>query len=196
MKSASEELLIKTALSLGAHMAALVRVADVRFDPAFRAACEANRCGNYGKSWTCPPDVGDIHALVAKASSFDSALVFQSVTTMKSSFDYRAVMDLGQKHNELTARLALELAPLAPLALGAGKCSFCKRCAKLDEEKCRFPDKAVRSMEAHGIDVYALSKQAGLKYNNGEKTMTLFGCLLLPRVDGAVNSVPSRSSRL
>ena len=49
---------------------AVVEACNIVFDPAFRRACEANTCGNYGRSWTCPPDVGDIGELIRQASSY------------------------------------------------------------------------------------------------------------------------------
>ena len=39
--------------------AAVVEAKNIVFDPAYRRACGANSCGNYGRSWTCPPDVVD-----------------------------------------------------------------------------------------------------------------------------------------
>ena len=53
---------------LGAYKAGVVDLQDVRFDRAFRAMCETNACGNYGKCWMCPPDAGDIDALKPKAT--------------------------------------------------------------------------------------------------------------------------------
>ena len=38
---------------LGAYKAGVVDLQDVRFDRAFRAMCETNACGNYGKCWMC-----------------------------------------------------------------------------------------------------------------------------------------------
>lgn len=44
------------------------------------------------------------------------------------------------------------------LPLNAGPCTFCAKCTFLDGEPCRFPDKAVFSVEACGIDVMAQEK--------------------------------------
>jgi hypothetical protein len=48
----------------------------------------------------------------------------------------------------------------------------------MDGEPCRFPEKAISSVEACGIDVMSLSKSAGVRYNNGKNTVTYIGAVL------------------
>ena len=63
------------------------------------------------------------------------------------------------------------------LCLSAGGCRLCERCAKLDDEPCRMPDKAMTSLEACGVDVYNTTKKTELKYINGQNTVTFFGAV-------------------
>lgn len=179
MTSIDDDRLIQIAVELGAFKAAALAVADIRFRPEFRADCEANRCGNYGQSWTCPPDAGDIHELIERAKAYERVLIFQSVCQLEDVFDYNSIMDLGKTHNALALKLSESLTGRPHLVLGAGKCPVCERCARLDDEPCRFPDQAICSMESYGINVMDLARKADLKYNNGPLTMTLFGCILL-----------------
>ena len=65
------------------------------------------------------------------------------------------------------------------LFMGAGGCRICKRCAKLDNEPCRFPEEAMSSLEAYGANVSALARSAGMKYINGVDTVTYFGAVFL-----------------
>ena len=60
----------------------------------------------------------------------------------------------------------------------SGGCGVCARCSKLDDEPCRFPERAIPSLEAYGVDVYRTSKNAGLAYVNGPNTVTFFGALI------------------
>ena len=183
MAQYNDEQLIQTARDCGAFKAAVLPVSDIHFRPEFRADCEVNRCGNYGKSWTCPPDAGDIHELIARASGYDSILIFQSVCDLEDVFDYKSIMELGKPHNALALKLSGSLKDWPHLVLGAGKCPICEKCAKLDDQPCRFPDKAICSMESYGINVMDLAKKADLKYNYGPMTMTLFGSILLKNTD-------------
>ena len=67
------------ALALGAYKAGVVKVADISVDASFRSLCETNSCGNYGKNYMCPPDIGDIGELMAELKTYELAMVFQSV---------------------------------------------------------------------------------------------------------------------
>ena len=173
--------LTQAALSLGARRAAIVRVSDIAFDRRFRALCESNACGNYGRSWMCPPDVGEIDALIAAAQTYAHALVYQSVGTLADSFDFEGMMAAAARHNALAQRLS-EVFPAYrfPRARhrGAGGCRLCPACAKRTGEPCRHPARALASLEAYGVDVSALARLAGMPYINGKDTVTSFGAYL------------------
>ena len=64
------------------------------------------------------------------------------------------------------------------LHLGAGGCGVCKSCAKRTDEPCRFPELAMPSLEAYGVNVSKLASAAGMKYINGQNTVTYFGMVL------------------
>ena len=64
------------------------------------------------------------------------------------------------------------------LHLGSGGCGVCKVCGKVDGTPCRFTDLATASLEAYGINVSALAKAGGMKYINGQNTVTYFGAVL------------------
>ncbi len=174
----SEQALIDRALRCGATAAALTDVSAVRFDAAFRDACAQNRCGYYGKCWTCPPDVGAIDALMARAQQYTRVLVFQTVGQLEDSFDIEGMAAAATAHNAVTLAFAGTLGDLPGLLLGAGSCRVCERCTKPDGLPCRHPDRAIPSLESYGIAVSELAAACGLKYINGADTVTFFGALL------------------
>jgi len=159
---------------------AFVETADIRFDPAFREACRANACGFYGACWMCPPDVGEICALIGRARSYARALVFQTVHPVEDSFDIEGMRRASRRHNRMIRRLrrAADGQGLDCYALGAGACGGCAACARREGKPCRHPDRAVVPLEAAGVDVVHLSRLAGLPYLNGKNTVTYFGALL------------------
>ena len=63
----SEENLVKTCIEAGAYKAFVISTGKIPFDESFRSYCEANSCGNYGKNYACPPNVGDSKELIEKA---------------------------------------------------------------------------------------------------------------------------------
>ena len=168
-------------LSLGAYRASVIRAEDITTDRAFREMCEKNSCGVYGKCYMCPPDVGDIDELMAEVREYEYALVYQTVTELEDSFDFEGMVEAKRKTYPLSQTLRKifsEINPLRVLHLGAGGCGVCKVCAKREGTPCRFPDLATASLEAYGINVSALAKAAGMKYINGQDTVTYFGAVL------------------
>ena len=94
---------------LGAYKAGVVDLQDVRFDRAFRAMCETNACGNYGKCWMCPPDAGDIDALMNEAQSYQKALVYQTVGTLEDSYDFESMMEAARRKGSAAAASSTRL---------------------------------------------------------------------------------------
>lgn len=167
---------------LGAKNAAELSVDQVPFNPAFRDACAANSCGNWGKSWMCPPDVGDIEDLIAQAKTYSTALVYQTVGQLEDSYDFEGMMLAGQLHNQLATRINEALRPHLTqpyLHLGAGGCRMCPQCSKLENLPCRRPEDAMSSLEAYGISVSELAGLCRMNYIHGANTVTYFGALLL-----------------
>ena len=165
----------------GATRAAVIPTEKIETDASYRELCSANTCGNYGNCWTCPPFAGEIHALMAEVPTYGYALVYQTVGTLEDSYDYEGMMEIGERHNRMMLRLRDRLnAEKLPriLHLGAGGCRVCPVCAKRTNEPCRHPDKAVSSLETYGVNVAAMAEAAGMKYINGQDTVTFFGAVL------------------
>lgn len=168
-------------LKMGAKNAAVIRVAEISFDTSFRSMCASNVCGNYGKSYMCPPDVGEIEALIEKAKTYRYAIVYQTVGMLEDSYDFEGMMEAGERHNALSRKVrdlfdqnGFENA----LHLGAGGCRLCPVCGKKTGEPCRFPDRAMSSLEAYGVNVSVLAAQCNMRYINGTNTVTYFGATL------------------
>lgn len=177
----TDQKLIETAVNFGAHKAAVMNVKDIPFNRDFRKACESNTCGNYGKCWTCPPDAGDIDDLIEKARKYHRALIYQTVSSIEDSFDIEGMLEAGKIHNQVAEKIAAQVLPYLGdhvLHLSAGGCRVCERCAKRDNLPCRHPDRAMYSMEAYGIPVSEVASLCGLKYINGQNTVTYFGIFL------------------
>jgi|GEM_PF-253569 len=168
---------VEAAIKCGAVAAAVVPVEKIAFDRGFRAACEQNICGKYGRNWTCPPDCGDIDEMIAHAKTYTHALVFQSIGQLEDSYDIDGMRAAAQNHSKLVDALARDVQPLLEksLRLGAGGCHVCDRCAKMHSAPCRLPDRATVSLEAYGVGVSELAALAGLNYMNGVNTVTYFG---------------------
>ncbi len=162
------------------HESAFVNPDDIPFSAAVRAMCADNRCGHYGKSWSCPPGVGEWEVLRNEAQSAAAALVYATCHVLEDSFDIEGMTEAAQAHCVLDDCVTAVLCEhgIAHTLLGAGVCNLCKECTYPDAP-CRFPDRMRRPMEGCGIDVVSLSRKVGVKYNNGPDTVTYFSLLLL-----------------
>ena len=175
------EKLEAVAVELGAYRSKVIETGNISLDRAFRDMCAANSCGKYGKCYMCPPDVGDIDALMGEVGNYDYALVYQTVNELEDSFDFEGMMEAKKKSYPLAQSLRKVFSDMnitKVLHLGAGGCGVCEPCAKRTGEPCRFPEKAMPSLEAYGVNVSELAKAAGMKYINGQNTVTYFGAVL------------------
>ena len=171
------KLLSDKAISLGAYKASVIPVSEIKTDVAFRDMCKANMCGKYGRCYTCPPDVGEIEELIDRLKNYTYILVYQTVFEIEDSFDIEGMQEAAEKHGALVSAI-MQNVKGDVLHLGAGGCHLCGKCAKITNEPCRHPDKAISSLEAYGVNVSELAKSSGMKYINGQNTVTYFGAVL------------------
>ncbi|MFV0437769.1 MAG: DUF2284 domain-containing protein [Desulfopila sp.] len=147
-----------------------------------RKLCERNSCGHYKKNWTCPPALPPLTELREQFAAFDTILVVYRVFKVKSSFDWKGMMasttQMKKAIQDIHRELSLTLSPHDFRVLGLGSCDLCPTCSYPDNDPCRFPDEAIISLEACGIDVMRLMNDHGMKYYHGENTITLVGGIL------------------
>ena len=176
-----EDSLLQTALDCGATKAAIVDTGRIQFSEELRNSCSSNRCGKYNSNWMCPPAVGDFKELSEKVKSYPQGLLVQTIVQLEDSFDIEGMEEGASAHNEMFMRVRSEVISKYPamniLALNAGPCPICDQCTYPDNEPCRFPDRAIASVESHGIFVTQMVKCCGLKYNNGEATVSYVGVI-------------------
>lgn len=152
---------------------------EIPFSEEVVAACRENRCGQYATCWTCPPGVGTLDELKQKALSFEQALLFTCKYPLEDCFDFEGMQLAAKKARAVLFDFADRLRSdgISFQAMGCGSCDLCTVCTYPDAP-CRFPDKALISMEACGINVVALAGKCGIRYNNGSDTVTYFSIIL------------------
>ena len=168
------------ALPCPIHESADVPTERVVFSPDVRAACERNLCGRYGTCWVCPPGVGALEELRERYRRYAHAFVYTTKHQLEDSFDLEGMGEGKRRHEALDRFLFRELTGAgADFRLaGTGGCSLCPSCTYPDAP-CRHPDLALPmpSLEALGVDVVALSRACGIRYNNGPDTVTYFSAV-------------------
>ena len=169
---------IEKALALGFSQAAELDVATLTPRAEVRDMCAADKCGAYGKNWTCPPHCGSLEECAEKIRAYRRGILLQTVGKMEKTIDTKAYRRTEQQHLALFRRFADQIREVYPgaLCLGSGGCRICGACAYPDI--CRFPEKACASMEGYGLFVTQVCRDNGLAYHYGEKTITYTACIL------------------
>jgi predicted metal-binding protein len=178
----NREELIAIALEATAANAAVLETSKIEFHEDFRKACEKNFCRKFDTNWMGPPAIGSISELKLQVLQFSHGLLFQSTHPIASNFDWNGMMEGAKAHNAIFRDMMEKIRRKYPsekvLPLNAGCCSVCEKCAYLDREPCRYPDLAVSSVEAYGMNVIALQKTAGIPYYHGKTTVCYVGLVL------------------
>jgi predicted metal-binding protein len=127
--------------------------------PRFMGACAS--CGGYGKRWACPPYDFDPAGIWERYSSI--LLYCKHIEIPESMREKTYEPDeLAETYNGIFSRVkaemldelfALEAEREGSLALSAGGCDICARCARQDGLPCIRPEKMRWSVESIGGDV-------------------------------------------
>ena len=143
--------------------------------------CKANKCGNYGRLWTCPPACGTLADSRKKAKRFKWGIVLQTTAQMEDEFDGEAIEEAQETQRVRFLQYVCRLRDMGEddfLPMGSGGCGQqCTACTYPDAP-CRFPDRAFTSMEAYGLLVTDVCKSADTPYYYGRNTVTFTSCVL------------------
>lgn len=167
------------------HEYAFIDPRDVVFHEETRRYCEQNICGEYGASWACPPGIGSVADCERRCKGYNTMLLFSGLYNFSDWQNTQAMKDLTAEFKHITRRLADKLAPLVGehLTLATGGCDICEQCTYPDAP-CRFPNRRISSISGYGMMIIDLADMAGMKYNNGPDTITLFGAILYNTTKG------------
>ena len=64
-----------------------------------------------------------------------------------------------------------------PYILSSEACALCPRCAILDGQPCRMPDKMHPCVESHGINLIPTLERCGLEFQFGDNMVTWYSLL-------------------
>ena len=146
---------------------------ELEFSSRIRWICE-HECPMYGKSWACPPGVGEVDACKGKCLSYEQCLMIATITEVNDISDIDETLATRPEHEKITnqARDILREEGLKPYVLSTEACAVCERCAYLDGLPCRLPGKMHPCVESHGINVVPIMEQAGLEFQFGQNVVT------------------------
>ena len=169
--------ILQLAQDAGFSAAAIVNTDAIVFNSEFRKYCEENLCGRYGANYSCPPDCGSPEEMQRRLAPYRSALVVQSKWPITDYSDFAAIKAAKQWHNRkmLLVIDRLKKEGHRGKMAGASCCTLCERCAILDSQPCRDPERQFSCLSAYCIYVKALAEACGMEYTCADGQLALFG---------------------
>lgn len=151
----------------------------LEFSPRVRWICE-NECPMFAGSWACPPGVGSVEACRERCLSYDRGLMISTIAEVSDISDIRQTLATREPHEEITnqVRELFRGQGVEPYVLSTEACTLCSRCAYLDGQPCRHPDRMHPCVESHGINIIPILEQCGLEFQFGSNIVTWVSLLL------------------
>ena len=151
---------------------------ELEFNERIRWICQ-HECPMYGKTWACPPAVGEVSECEKKCRSYVNCLMISTITEVNDISDLQETLDTRPAHEKITnqVRDLMREQGINPYILSTEACAICERCAYLDGLPCRLPGKMHPCVESHGINVLGLLEELGLSFQYGENVVTWFSLL-------------------
>jgi hypothetical protein len=176
--------LIKEAKGAGASDAKKVDIASVKLAAWPRMKCQFG-CPNYGKTLCCPPYTPELPFMKQFIGEYKNGIIIQYTVTLteEDCKDWTKV-DTGVTNGLLEVLLKVERSAMLKnyykaFALKAGRCRLCETC---NLKHCVHPLEARPSLEACGIDVFALIKDNGYRsemLTGPVKKLPVYGMVLI-----------------
>ena len=151
---------------------------ELEFSSRIRWICE-HECPMYGKSWACPPGVGSVDTCRQVCMAYDHCLLISSIVEVRDIADMDETLATRPDHEALTeqVRELMKQQGVDPFILSTEACTVCDRCAILDGQPCRFPEKMHPCVESHGINVVDVLERRGLGFQFGANVVTWISLL-------------------
>ena len=97
-----------------------------------------------------------------------------TITEVSDIANVQEALDTRGEHEAITNAIAqlMQQQGVAPYILSTEACAICERCAYLDGQPCRFPEKMHPCVESHGINVIPAMESQGIPFISGENVVT------------------------
>ncbi len=151
---------------------------SLEFSGRIRHICQAE-CPMYGKSWACPPAVGSVESCERKCKSYGNCLVIGTAVEVADIADLEATLATRGDHEAITNHVGalLRQQGVESYILSTEACAECDRCAFLDGQPCRLPERMHPCIESHGINIIPTLEGEGLEFQYGDNVVTWYSML-------------------
>ena len=145
----------------------------LEFSERIRWICE-HECPMYNKTWACPPATGAVAECKAKCLGYENCLMIATITEVEDITDLEETLATRPEHEEITneVRDLMQEMGIDPYVLSTEACTVCERCAWLDGQPCRYPQRMHPCVESHGINLIPVLEENGIEFQFGANVVT------------------------
>ena len=146
---------------------------QLEFSDRIRWICE-NECPMCNRTWACPPGVGSVTLCKAKCMSYVNCLMIATIVEVSDIAKIDECLATRPEHEAITnqVRDLMREQGVEPYVLSTEACAECERCAWLDGEPCRHPDRMHPCVESHGINLMPVLEENGIEFQFGANVVT------------------------
>lgn len=175
----NQELLEEKLAELPLYIYDFLDSKELEFSDRIRWICE-HECPMHGKTWACPPGVGSVECCKAKCLSYENCLMISTIVEVDDISNIEETLATRPQHEAITDQVGelLRQQGVEPYILSTEACAICDRCAILDGQPCRFPDKMHPCVESQGINVVPVMESCGMEFQFGCNVVTWISLLL------------------
>lgn len=150
----------------------------IEFSERIRYICGAE-CPMHNKTWACPPAVGEVSQCQSRCLGYGHCLLIGTITEVNDIANIEETLKTRPAHEEVTnaVRELFREQGIEPYILSTEACNICDRCAWLDGQPCRYPDRMHPCVESHGINLIPTLEENGLEFQYGENVVTWYSLL-------------------
>ena len=150
----------------------------LEFSERIRYICQTE-CPMYNKTWACPPGTGEVCACEKKCLGYNRCLLVGTITETEDMTSMEASLATRPEHEAITNQIRefFREQGVEPYILSTEACSICERCAYLDGEPCRMPDRMHPCIESHGINLIPTLEENGLDFYYSTDVITWYSLL-------------------
>jgi len=173
------ELLEARMAELPLYLYAWIEPSELEFSDRIRWICE-HECPMYGTTWACPPGVGSVSDCREKCLGYSECLMVSTITEVSDISNIEETLKTRAEHEAITNQVAdmMREQGTDPYILSTEACAECERCAILDGEPCRHPERMHPCVESHGINVIPAMEKCGMEFQYGDNVVTWLSLLL------------------
>ena len=157
------------------YIYAYIDPSSIEFSDRIRYICQTE-CPMYGRTWACPPGVGEVSVCKEKCLSYQNCLLIGTITEVSDNANIEESLATRPAHEKITnqVRDLMREQGVNPYILSTEACAVCERCAYLDGLPCRMPGKMHPCVESQGINIVPLLEENGLPFLQDVSTVTWY----------------------